>query len=87
MWIFTVIYQISGMPTTLIYRINGKEWETVGPKLYNALKKGDTGSKLAYAVSRMPYEEFEGYFDEEGSARFGEFEIRSVHPDDDHWIP
>lgn len=85
MWIFTINYQISGMPTTLIYRINGKEWSTVGPKLFNALRKG-TG-KLEYAMNRMSYEEFEGYFDEEGEAIIGEFMIRSVHPDDDHWIP
>lgn len=85
MWIFTIIYQISGMPTTLIYRVNGRDWSTVGPKLYNALKTA-TG-KLGYAVSKMSYEEFEGYFDEEGEAMFGEFQIRSVHPDDDHWIP
>ncbi len=85
MWIFTVNYQISGMPTTLIYRINGKQWNTVGPKLYNALK-GSSG-KLGHAVSHMPLEEFESYFDEEGEAMFGEFEIRSVHPNDDHWIP
>ena len=85
MWIFTIIYQISGMPTTLIYRVNGRKWETVGPKLYNALKNA-TG-KLGFAVGKMSYEEFEGYFDEEGEAMFGEFQIRSVHPDDDHWIP
>ena len=43
--------------------------------------------KLGFAVSKMSYEEFEGWFDEEGEAMFGEFQIRSVHPDDDHWIP
>ncbi len=85
MWIFTIIYQISGMPTTLIYRVNGRWWETVGPKLYNALKKSE--GKLSFAVGNMSYEEFEGYFDEEGEAMFGEFQIRSVHPNDDHWIP
>ena len=85
MWIFTIIYQISGMPTTLIYRVNGRRWEIVGPKLYNALKSA-TG-KLGFAVGKMSYEEFEGYFDEEGEAMFGEFQIRTVHPDDDHWIP
>ncbi len=85
MWIFTVIYQISGMPTTLIYRVNGSSWNTVGPKLYNALKQGS--GKLGFAVNKMAYEEFEGYFDEEGEAMFGEFQIRSVSPDDDHWIP
>jgi len=85
MWIFTINYQISGMPTTLIYRVNGRSWNTVGPKLYNALKQ--VGGKLGFAVGKMPYEEFEGYFDAEGEAMFGEFQIRSVHPDDDHWIP
>jgi len=85
MWIFTVIYQISGMPTTLIYRVNGRKWETVGPKLYKALKT--SGGKLGFAVDKMSYEEFEGYFDEEGEAMFGEFQIRSVHPDDEYWIP
>jgi len=84
MWIFTVIYQISGMPTTLIYRVNGKEWATVGPKLYKALKT-NTG-KLGHAVNQMSFKEFENYFDEEGEAMFGEFQIRTVHPDDDHWI-
>lgn len=84
MWIFTINYQISGMPTTLIYRVRSKEWSTVGPKLYNALKKNV--GKLGFAVSKMTYEEFEGYFDDTGDAMFGEFEIRSVHPNDDRYI-
>ncbi len=84
MWIFTINYQISGMPITLIYRIHGKEWSTVGLKLYNALKR-DTG-KLGFAVSKMPYEEFENYFNDTGDAMFGEFEVRSVHPNDDRRI-
>ena len=69
----------------MIYRVNGRNWSTVGPKLHNALKNA-TG-KLGFAVSQMSHEEFEGYFDGEGEAMFGEFEIRSVHPDDDRWIP
>lgn len=85
MWIFTVIFQISGQPCTLIYRVNGRTWETVGPKLYNALRRDTT--KLGHAVNQMTYEEFEGYFDEEGEAMFGEFQIRSVSPNDDHWVP
>ena len=84
MWIFTVNYQISGMPTTLLYRVGGRSWNTVGPKLYNALRQ--SGSKLGFAVNKMTYEEFEGYFDEEGEAMFGEFQIRSIHPNDEHWI-
>lgn len=85
MWIFTINYQISGMPTTLIYRVNGHNWSIVGPKLYNALKQ--VGGKLGFAVDKMNYKEFEGYFDEEGEAMFGEFQIRSVHPNDDHYVP
>ena len=83
MWIVTINYQISGMPTTLLYRISGQP-QNMRLKLYNNLKK--VGGKLGYAVSQMSYEEFEGYFDDEGAAMFGEFEIRSIHPNDEHNI-
>ena len=73
------------MPTTLIYRVNGKAWETVGPKLYKALK-ASTG-KIGHEVSKLTYEEFESYFDDEGMAMFDQFEVRSTAPEDDHWVP
>ena len=80
MWIFIVTYQPSGYAgsSTLIYRVRGKNWETVAPKLYSALREN---------VARgLSFEEFENFFDEDGSAFLPLGTICTVHPDDEHVI-
>ena len=42
--------------------------------------------KLGHATRGFSFEEFQELFDEEGEAMFGEFQIRTVHPNDDHYI-
>ncbi len=85
MWIFVIIYQISGMPVTVIYHIQGKTWEIVGPKLHKALKS--PVGKVSSEVSRLSFNEFEQYFNDDGSALFDQFEVRLAAPEDDHLIP
>ena len=86
MWIFTINGQISGMTSTEIYRVNGNSWGTVGPKLYRALKALGPHDKVGSVVSKLTYEEFEQNIESDGSGMFSGFEVRSVHPNDDHWV-
>ena len=86
MWIFVVQYQPSGYAHSgdSIFRINAGDnsGELALKKLYRKL--------IAEHMipSKITEQEFIDTFEEDWSARFSNgTDVRSVHPDDDIWIP
>ena len=85
MWIFYVKHSISGYGGmgSAIYRVNAGDdsGDKAIQKLWNALQKDHIN------LGPKTFEEFLNTFDEDVTGYFDHGEVRSVHPNDDHWVP
>lgn len=85
MWIFYVKHSIGGYAGmgSAIYRVNAGDnsGDKAIRKLWDALQRDRIN------MGPKTFEEFIESFDDDCTALLDHGEIRSVHPNDDHWVP